>query len=86
MDIGTERSCSDTQISNISELRNKIEEGSIGINEAKPIEPGGPDLPYFILADDAFALKTWLMKPYPLKGKGKTYQISNYRIIRGSAG
>ena len=27
--------------------------------------------------------KTWLMKPYPLKGKGKAYQIANYRISRG---
>ena len=58
----------------------KIDDGSIGFPEAEPIEFGGPDLPYFVLADDAFALKTWLMMPYPLKGKGKTYQIANYRI------
>ena len=72
VDIGTEGSCSDAQIFNISELRNKIEDGSVGFPEAEPIEPDGPDIPYFILADDAFALKTWLMKPYPLKGKGRT--------------
>ena len=83
VDIGTEGSCSDAQIFNISELRNKIEDGSVGFPEAEPIEPDGPDIPYFILADDAFALKTWLMKPYPLKGKGRTYQIANYRISRG---
>ena len=47
----------------MSELRGKIDDGSIGFPEAEPIESGGPDLPYFILADDAFALKTWLMKP-----------------------
>ena len=70
VDIGTEGSCSDAQIFNISELRNKIEDSSVGFPE--PIEPDGPDISYFILADDAFALKTWLMKPYPLKGKEKT--------------
>ena len=68
---------------NLGELREKIEDGSIGFPEAEPIEPGGPDLPYFLLGDDAFTLKTWLMKPYPLKGKGKAYQIANYRISRG---
>ena len=57
------------QIFNISKLRNKIEDGSVGFPEAEPIEPDGPDIPYFIFVEDAFALKTWLMKPYPLKGK-----------------
>ena len=85
VDIGTEGSCSDVQIFNISEMRNKIEEGSVDFVEAEPIEPGGPDIPFFILADDAFALKTWLMKPYPLKSKEKTYQIANYRISRENA-
>ena len=82
VDIGTEGSCSDAQIFNLGELREKIEDGSIAFHEAEPIDPGGTDLPYFLLGDDAFALKTWLMKPYPLKGKGKPYQIANYRIFR----
>ena len=81
VDIGTEGSCSDAQIFNICELRNKIEYGSVGFPEAEPIEPDGLDIPYFILADDAFALKTWLMKPYPLKGKGKTYQIATTLLL-----
>ena len=79
----TEGSCSDAQIFNISQLRGKIDDGSIGFPEAEPIEPGGPDLLYFILADDAFALKTWLIKPYPLKGKGRTYNM--LRRERGGA-
>ena len=39
VDIGTEGSCSDAQIFNISELRHKIEDGSIGFPEAEPWWP-----------------------------------------------
>ena len=64
VDAGTEGSCSDGQIFNASQLKRRIEDGRIGFPDPAPIIQGGPDVPYFILADDAFALKTWLMKPY----------------------
>ena len=41
VDIGIEGSCPDVQIFNISELKNKIEDGSIDIPETEPIELGG---------------------------------------------
>ena len=50
VDIGTEGSCSDDHIFNDSQLKEKIEDESIGFTEASPIEPDGPDLPYFIPA------------------------------------
>ena len=45
-------------------IKRRIEDGRIGFPDPAPITQGGRDVPYFILADDAFALKTWLMKPY----------------------
>ena len=71
VDVGTEGSCSDGQIFNASQLKRRIEDGRIGFPDPAPITQGGRDVPYFILADDAFALKTWLMKPYcPCSTKG----------------
>ena len=56
-------SCSDAQIYNKSQGQDR---GwvHIGLSEASPIEEGGPDVVYYILGDDYFALKPWFMKPY----------------------
>ena len=63
VDAGTAGSCSDAQIFNACQLKRRIEDGRIGFPDPAPITQGGRDVPYFIPADDAFALKTWLMKP-----------------------
>ena len=64
MDVGTAGSCSDAQIFNTYHMKRKIDDGSIGFPDPAPITQGGRDVPYFILADDVFALKTLVMKPY----------------------
>ena len=83
VDVGTARSCSDAQFFNTCHLNRKIKDGSIGFPEPAPITQGGRDVPYFILADEAFALKTWLMKPYGSKMLTSEERIANYRISRG---
>ena len=37
---------------------------------------------YIITGDDAFGLKTFLMKPYPLSGLSNEERIYNYRLSR----
>ena len=55
----------------------------IGFPVPAPITQGDRDVPYFILADDAFALKTWLMKPNGRRMLTREERIANYRISRG---
>ena len=82
VDVGTAGSCSDAQIFNTCHLKRKIDDGSIGFPDPAPITQGGHDVPYFMLADDAFALKTWLMKPYGRRMLTREERIANYRISK----
>ena len=62
VDASTEGSCSDGQIFNASQLKRRIEDGRMGFPDPAPIIQGGPDVSYFILADDVFVLKTIFSK------------------------
>ena len=44
---------------------------------------GEPDLHYFLLSDDAFALVSWPVKPHSRRKLTKGERIANYRISRG---
>ena len=58
VDVGTGGSCSDAQIFTTCRLKRKIDDDTIGFPDPAPITQGVQDVPYFILADDVFALKT----------------------------
>ena len=47
-----------------SKLGKKIKNGNLGLPAPEPQGKGGPDLHYFLLGDDVFALMPWMMKPY----------------------
>ena len=64
VNVGASGSSDDAQIFNGSKLRRRIENGRLGLPPPKPLGPGRPDLHYFLLGDDAFALMPWLVKPY----------------------
>ena len=74
---------SDAQIFNTCHLKRKIDDGSIGFPDPAPITQGGWDVPYFILANDVFALKTWLMIPYGRRMLTREERLANYRLSRG---
>ena len=83
VNVGASGSSSDAQIFNHNKLKRKIENGTLGLPPPKPLGPGGPDLQYFLLGDNAFALMPWLVKSYSRRQMTREERIANYRISRG---
>ena len=83
VNVGASDLSSDAQIFNRSKLKRRIENGTLGLPPLEPLGPGGPDLHYFLLGDDAFVLMPWLVKPYSRRQLTREERIANYRISRG---
>ena len=52
----------DAQIFNKCQLKHSPVDGTIGFPDADPLPGDDRDISY--LSDDAFTLRTWLMKPF----------------------
>ncbi|XP_013386500.1 putative nuclease HARBI1 [Lingula anatina] len=81
-DVGGFGTMSDSQIFNESELKQCLEDGTINFPAPSPLPHDDQDTPFFFLGDDAFALRTYMMKPYSSRGLTKEQQIFNYRASR----
>lgn len=82
VDIGSYGRVADGGVFNSCTLAKGLNEGSMNIPaDCQP--PGSSTvLPYVIVADDAFALKTYVMKPYSSRGLTDQQRVFNYRLSR----
>lgn len=82
VDVGANGSASDAQIFNQGELKDCILDSTIGFPPDDPIPNDDRPLPYYIIGDDAFPLRSWLMKPYSRRNMAIEDRIFNYRLSR----
>lgn len=83
VDIGAEGRQSDGGVFRNSEIGKCFEQNLFKLPNPKQVEIGGPELPYVLVADEAFPLSLYMMRPYPRSGKfdiGK--KVFNYRLSR----
>ena len=81
-DVGTNGRMNDSGIWNKSSLRCAIESREIEFPEPKTLPYRSEKLPFVIVGDDAFALKNYMMKPFPQRNLTVERRIYNYRHSR----
>ncbi|XP_071653255.1 putative nuclease HARBI1 [Temnothorax longispinosus] len=81
VDIGGEGRQSDGGIFRNSLIRNYFENALLKLPNPKSVQIDGPVLPYVLLADEAFPLTNFMMRPYPRSGRLNLPQkVFNYRL------
>lgn len=70
----------DAAIFSSSDLYDRLDNNSL--NLPPPANINGFELPYVVVGDEIFALKQWLLKPYPGRNLAETEVIFNYRLSR----
>ncbi|XP_052809631.1 uncharacterized protein LOC128238097 [Mya arenaria] len=83
VDVGANGASSDAGIFNRSQLEPALRQGTLGLPPQDPLPNDDQDTPYFIVGDDAFPLRTYLMKPYSHRYLSRQERICNYRFSRG---
>jgi hypothetical protein len=82
VDVGANGAGSDGGVFANTELRACFEDGSIGLPPPSPLPGAQEPVGYFLVGDDAFPLRPWLMKPVPSRNLTQQQRIYNYRISR----
>ncbi|XP_062592693.1 uncharacterized protein LOC134254164 [Saccostrea cucullata] len=83
VDVGANGASSDAGVFNRSGLEPSLRMGTLGLPPPDPLPNDDQDTPYFIVGDDAFPLRTYLMKPYSHRYLTRQERICNYRFSRG---
>lgn len=82
VDVGAQGRASDASVWDRCNLRAYLEENRLAVPPPSLLPFSTTNSPYVIVGDDAFPLKTYLMKPYPGKSLTDDQQIFNYRLSR----
>ena len=80
-DVGTNGRVADGGVWNKCSFLKSQEGGTLGVPDCKPLPFGQESMPYVVVADDAFALRSFVMKPYPQKGLTTERRTYNYRLV-----
>ena len=82
MNVGCNGRISDGGVFLQSSLFPALENNSLDLPPYSPLPGRSMPVPYVFVADDAFAIKPYLMKPFPYKNQSAPNRVYNYRLSR----
>ena len=82
VDIGCNGRVSDIGVFKNCTLYHEIENNTLNIPEPAILPKSQSKIPYVIVADDAFSLSSYLMKPYSMRNMTREQRVFNYRLSR----
>ena len=82
VDVGAEGRVGDAGVYNNCRLSQALEQNTLNIPGDSRIEGADLTSPYTLVGDEAFPLKSYLMKPYHRRGLVPKEIIFNYRLSR----
>lgn len=82
VDIGRCGRAGDARVFSDCDLRQALDDNSLNFPQPQPFPKDDEPMPFFIIGDDAFPLRHYLMKPFPQRGMTRAQRIYNYRLSR----
>lgn len=82
VNVGCNGRCSDGGVFNCCSFVRAMECGQLGLPPAKPLPGRNLPVPYVLVADDAFALRLNVMKPFSKRDLHMMERVHNYRLSR----
>lgn len=82
IDAGTNGRIADGGIFNNCSFTTAMNNGALNFPDPQPLPGRDMDVPFVIVADDAFAIKPQILKPFDGKALSASQRIFNYRLSR----
>ncbi|XP_064108049.1 putative nuclease HARBI1 [Macrobrachium nipponense] len=82
VDVGAGGGAGDGRTWQKCNLARVIPNNRAGLSQDRNLPNDNEPIPFHIVTDEAFALNTWLMKPYSHQSQDPTEQIYSYRLSR----
>ncbi|XP_041351201.1 uncharacterized protein LOC121370153 [Gigantopelta aegis] len=81
-DVGVNGRNSDAGVFASSAISSALEKNTLHIPPERALPGRATAIPHVIVGDEAFPLKSHLMKPYPARGLKEEHRLFNYRLSR----